>query len=82
MCEQLCATEVFHCREFTDTLMKLYQMITLATTQQDVDAIKAEIERLLAQRQQQQQFFSPYAGEGNRKWCCKSSWKGDCGRKK
>ena len=53
-------------RELTDTLHQLYQMITMANNQQDVNHIKFEIERLLQQQQQHQSYSFP--GEGNKKW--------------
>ena len=60
---------LFSCflRDITNQLRQLHQMITMATSQQDVDNIKVEIERLLSKQQQQQCYLSSFPGKGNKK---------------
>ena len=58
------ATNMFHFTDISTTLQHLSQMLTRARTQQDVNDIQAEIQRLLSQ---QQQASWPFLAEGNRK---------------
>ena len=70
-------------RDFTESLQRLYQMITVAQNQQDVDRIRIEIERLLSQgqkQQSQQNYGWSLSGEGNQMWCKRIKGKGDCER--